>query len=28
MWKHAGAAALSLLGGVALSFAVAGRGRR
>ncbi|WP_432173117.1 4Fe-4S dicluster domain-containing protein [Streptomyces sp. Tue6028] len=28
MWKHAGAAALSLLGGVAVSFALAGRGRR
>ncbi|MEU1039375.1 4Fe-4S dicluster domain-containing protein [Streptomyces sp. NPDC005907] len=28
MWKHAGAAALSLLGGIALSFAVTGRGRR
>ncbi|MEU9209799.1 4Fe-4S dicluster domain-containing protein [Streptomyces sp. NPDC048415] len=28
MWKHAGAAALSLLGGVALAFAAAGRGRR
>jgi formate dehydrogenase iron-sulfur subunit len=28
MWKHAGAAALSLLGGVALSFALAGKGRR
>ncbi|MHC5256393.1 4Fe-4S dicluster domain-containing protein [Streptomyces sp. UC4497] len=27
MWKHAGAAALTLLGGVALSFAVAGRRR-
>ncbi|MGW7266260.1 4Fe-4S dicluster domain-containing protein [Streptomyces sp. NPDC054842] len=28
MWKHAGAAALSLLGGIALSFAVTGKGRR
>ncbi|GAA3874333.1 4Fe-4S dicluster domain-containing protein [Streptomyces sp. NPDC003631] len=28
MWKHAGAAALSLLGGLALSFALPGRGRR
>jgi formate dehydrogenase iron-sulfur subunit len=28
MWKHAGAAALSLLGGVAACFALAGRGRR
>ncbi|MFJ1967923.1 4Fe-4S dicluster domain-containing protein [Streptomyces sp. NPDC087903] len=28
MWKHAGAAAVSLLGGVALSFALSGRGRR
>ncbi|WP_369251368.1 4Fe-4S dicluster domain-containing protein [Streptomyces sp. R41] len=28
MWKHAGAAALSLLGGVALSFVLAGKGRR
>ncbi|MFD7708800.1 4Fe-4S dicluster domain-containing protein [Streptomyces sp. NPDC059785] len=26
MWKHAGAAALSLLGGIALSYAVAGKG--
>ncbi|MCH5671389.1 4Fe-4S dicluster domain-containing protein [Streptomyces gilvus] len=28
MWKHAGAAALSLLGGVAACFALTGRGRR
>jgi formate dehydrogenase iron-sulfur subunit len=28
MWRHAGAAAVSLLGGVALSFALAGRRRR
>ncbi|KUJ37996.1 hypothetical protein ADL25_26070 [Streptomyces sp. NRRL F-5122] len=28
MWKHAGAAALSLLGGLALSFALSGTGRR
>ncbi|MEU3337804.1 4Fe-4S dicluster domain-containing protein [Streptomyces sp. NPDC006668] len=28
MWKHAGAAALSLMGGVAACFALAGRGRR
>ncbi|MFJ9755715.1 4Fe-4S dicluster domain-containing protein [Streptomyces sp. NPDC101149] len=28
MWKHAGAAALSLVGGLALSFALSGRGRR
>ncbi|MER6423159.1 4Fe-4S dicluster domain-containing protein [Streptomyces sp. NPDC001137] len=28
MWKHAGAAALSLLGGLAACFALAGRGRR
>ncbi|MET8245118.1 4Fe-4S dicluster domain-containing protein [Streptomyces sp. NPDC005202] len=28
MWKHAAAAAVSLLGGAALSFALAGRGRR
>ncbi|MEV1021343.1 4Fe-4S dicluster domain-containing protein [Streptomyces sp. NPDC050264] len=28
MWKHAGGAALALLGGIAVSFAAAGRGRR
>ncbi|MEU7963978.1 4Fe-4S dicluster domain-containing protein [Streptomyces sp. NPDC049097] len=28
MWKHAGVAALSLVGGLALSFALSGRGRR
>jgi formate dehydrogenase iron-sulfur subunit len=28
MWKHAGAAAVSLLGGVALSFVLSGRGSR